>query len=75
MWIKIILAFILPALLVILFTRVTYNHYVGTVLTIALLIGAVYKGHTDSILIMLIDLVSLTIGFLYSRQMVKRYKE
>jgi general stress protein CsbA len=75
MWIKIILAIFLPALLVILFTRVTYNHYVGTVLTIALLIGAVYKGHTDSILIMLIDLVSLTIGFLYSRQMVKRYKE
>jgi general stress protein CsbA len=75
MWIKIILAIFLPAILVILFTRVTYNHYVGTVLTIALLIGAVYKGHTDSILIMLIDLVSLTIGFLYSRQMVKRYKE
>jgi general stress protein CsbA len=75
MWIKLILALILPALLVILFTRVTYNHYVGTALTVALLIGSVYKGHTDSILIMVIDIVSLIFGYFYARKMVKRFKE
>ncbi|MFC4322451.1 CsbA family protein [Litchfieldia salsa] len=75
MLIKIILALILPCLLVILFTRVTYNHYVGTALTIALLIASIYKGYTHTSLINILDVLSLTAGFLYSRKMVKKFKE
>nr|WP_139365168.1 CsbA family protein [Litchfieldia alkalitelluris] len=71
---KIILALILPCLLVILFTRVTYNHYVGTILTIALLIASIYKGYTQASIINILDFISLTAGFLYSRNMVKKFK-
>ncbi|MBD8071470.1 CsbA family protein [Bacillus sp. PS06] len=71
---KIILALILPCLLVILFTRVTYNHYVGTGLTIALLVASIYKGYTHTSIINVLDLLSLTAGFLYSRRMVRKFK-
>ncbi|MDF0728275.1 CsbA family protein [Cytobacillus sp. S13-E01] len=70
MILKLILALILPCLLVILFTRVTYNHYVGTLLAISLLVAAVYQGYTDTIIIGVIDVISLTGGFLYSKNMM-----
>ncbi|MFC0273323.1 DUF2198 family protein [Metabacillus herbersteinensis] len=69
MIVKLLLALILPFLLVLLFTRVTYNHYVGTLLTIALLLTSYYKGYTDSALLIVLDLLSLTLGFLYARKM------
>ena len=72
MLLKILLALFLPGLLVILFTRVTYNHYIGTVLTLTLLIASVYRGYTDTVLIGIIDVVSVLAGFWYSKKMVKR---
>ena len=72
MLLKIILAIFLPALLVILFTRVTYNHYIGTLLALTLLIASVYRGYTDSLLIGIIDVLSVVAGFLYSKRMVAR---
>ena len=74
MVIKLLLALFIPCLLVILFTRVTYNHYVGTGLAIALLGVSVVKGHTDTVLIGIVDVISLVAGFLYSRNMVNRVK-
>ncbi|MEH7332890.1 CsbA family protein [Neobacillus drentensis] len=56
-------AFILPGLLVLLFTRVTYNRIIGLVLTVALIAGSVYKGYTASFVLIVIDAFSLTAGF------------
>ncbi|WP_175990288.1 CsbA family protein [Bacillus sp. Marseille-Q1617] len=67
---KIILGIFLPGLLVVLFTRVTYNHYVGLILTVALIAASVSKGYTDSWWLIVIDAASLTIGFWYSNQMM-----
>lgn len=74
MLIKLLLALILPCLLVILFTRVTYNFYVGTLLTILLLVASVYQGYTDSILIGVVDVISLAAGYIYSKKMVEGIK-
>ncbi|RAK19960.1 general stress protein CsbA [Anoxybacillus vitaminiphilus] len=70
-----IAALIVPGLLVILFTRVTYNHYVGTLLTIALLAASYFKGYTDELHEFIADIVSLTVGFLYSKKMVEKIKK
>lgn len=70
-----ILALIVPALLVILFTRVTYNHYVGTLLTVALLVASYVKGYTDQLYEIAADLASLIVGFLYAKQMVEKQKQ
>ncbi|MCM3618812.1 CsbA family protein [Sutcliffiella horikoshii] len=74
MLVKLILALIIPALLVVLFTRVTYNLYVGTGLAIVLILVSIMKGHGNEWYIMLVDIVSLTIGFLYAKQMVGKFK-
>jgi len=70
-----IIALIVPCLLVILFTRVTYNYYVGTLLTIALLVASYFKGYTDEFHEIVADIVSLTVGFLYSKKMVEHMKK
>lgn len=72
--VKVLLAVFLPALLVVLFTRVTYSLYVGTGLTIALFIGSMIKGYTEEWYIILIDVISIGIGFIYARQMVKKFR-
>lgn len=56
-------ALILPGLLVLLFTRVTYNRLIGLVLTVALIAASVYKGYTNTFLLIVIDAFSLTAGF------------
>jgi general stress protein CsbA len=70
-----IIALIVPCLLVLLFTRVTYNHYVGTLLTIALLVASYVKGYTNELHEILADIVSTTVGFLYAEKMVKNFKK
>jgi general stress protein CsbA len=70
-----IIALIVPALLVMLFTRVTYSYYVGTLLTIALLVASYFKGYTDELHEFIADIVSLTVGFLYSKRMVEKIKK
>lgn len=72
MLLKILLALLLPGLLVVLFTRVTYNYYVALLLAIALIGASIYKGYSDSIYIIILDIVSLIAGFLYSKGMEKR---
>lgn len=72
MVLKAIFAIILPFFLVLLFTRVSYNHYVGTALTAALIIASHARGYTGSIYILLIDFLSLLAGFFYARKMKKQ---
>ncbi|NLP51228.1 DUF2198 family protein [Bacillus sp. RO1] len=74
MLVKLVLALIIPALLVVLFTRVTYNLYVGTGLAIALILVSIFKGHGNEWFVIVVDVLSLVIGFLYARKMVGKFK-
>ncbi|MEI4769645.1 CsbA family protein [Psychrobacillus sp. FJAT-51614] len=72
---QVILAIFAPALLVILFTRVTFNHYVALILTVALFAASVYAGYTHRWWIYIIDAASLTLGFWYASHMKSRDKK
>lgn len=65
-------ALFLPCLLVLLFTRVTYNRIIGLILTVALITTSVYKGYTHTWPIMIIDAFSLTAGFWLAAVMKQR---
>jgi general stress protein CsbA len=62
----------LPGLLVLLFTRVTYNRFIGLVLTVALIAGSVYKGYTNTFILIVVDAFSLTVGFWLAAKMKPR---
>lgn len=72
---KFMFAVFVPGLLVILLTRVTFNHIVGLFLTVALIAASVYVGYTHEWILYLVDAISLTIGFWYAGRMVRRMKE
>ncbi|MFB6468592.1 CsbA family protein [Cytobacillus sp. Hz8] len=74
MFIKFLAALILPGVLVVLFTRVTYSHILGLILTVALIAGSVYKGYTHTWLLIIVDAFSLTVGFAISRKMRDRVR-
>ncbi|OKL36298.1 CsbA family protein [Domibacillus mangrovi] len=71
---KMILALLMPALLVVLFSRVTYNQFVGLVLTVALIAASAYKGYTHTWDLIIIDAASLTAGLWLSNRMMKQLK-
>lgn len=71
-FLKILLALFLPGLLVILFTRITFNQYVALFLSIALIAASVYAGYTHPTIVYVVDAFSLTVGFWYAMQMKKR---
>lgn len=71
---QLIMAIFAPALLVVLFTRITFNHYVALILTVALFAASVYAGYTHRWWIYLIDAASLTAGFWYATKMKTRDK-
>lgn len=71
---KIILALFLPGLLVILFTRITFSHYVALILTVALITASVYAGYTHTWVLYVVDALSLTVGFWYATIMMRRGK-
>ncbi|HLO12119.1 MAG TPA: CsbA family protein [Pseudoneobacillus sp.] len=60
---------IIPAILVLLFTRVTYNRVIGLVLTVALIATSVYKGYTHTWPLIIVDSFSLTVGFWLSSKL------
>ncbi|CAH0344811.1 CsbA family protein [Bacillus sp. CECT 9360] len=70
--IKLLSALILPALLVMLFTRVTYNRVIGLALTVALIAASAYKGYTHEWWLIIIDAFSLTVGFWLSSRMIEK---
>jgi general stress protein CsbA len=65
-------ALILPGLLVILFSRVTYNRFVGLALTVALIAASAYKGYTYTWTLIIMDAFSLTAGFWLASKMKKQ---
>jgi general stress protein CsbA len=67
---------LIPGILVLLFTRVTYNRFIGLGLTVALIAASVHKGYTDTWSLIIIDAFSLTAGFwLAARLMSKKEKQ
>lgn len=72
---KYLSALLLPGFMVLFFTRVAYNHILALVLTVALIAASVYKGYTDSFLLIVIDAFSLTLGFYFANQMMKRNRK
>ena len=72
---KFFLSLLVPGLLVILFTRVTFNHIVALILTVALIAAAVYAGYTQTWLLFIANAASLTAGFWYSTRMFNRRKK
>ena len=72
---KFLLSLLVPGLLVVLFTRVTFSHIVGLVLTVALIAAAVYAGYTNTWFLYIVNAASLTIGFWYATHMVNRTKK
>ncbi|MCM3663531.1 CsbA family protein [Mesobacillus subterraneus] len=75
MVLKYLSALLLPGFMVLFFTRVAYNHILALVLTVALIAASVYKGYTDSFLLIVIDAFSLTLGFYFANQMMKRNRK
>ncbi|MEC1552905.1 CsbA family protein [Bacillus haynesii] len=75
MFTKAVFALIFPFLLVLFFTRVTYNHYVGIALTVALLFASYLKGYTETFFIVGLDIASLVAGSLYVAKKVGEKKE
>lgn len=71
--IKFLMALILPGLLVILFTRITFKNYVGLALSVALMAASVYAGYTHPTILYVVDAISLTIGFWYATKMMNRH--
>ncbi|MCZ2259019.1 CsbA family protein [Sporosarcina sp. G11-34] len=72
---KLLMALFLPGLLVILFTRVTFHHIVGLILTVALIAASVYAGYTHDWILYAADALSLTIGFWYAKRMVEKARK
>ncbi|WP_318507421.1 CsbA family protein [Bacillus sp. T3] len=75
MVIKYLSALILPGIVVIMFSRVTYNHFIGLILSVALIAASVYKGYTDSWWLIIVDAFSLTAGFWYSTRMIEKTRK
>lgn len=71
---KFFMALLIPGLLVVLFTRITFKQYVGLALSVALMAVSVYAGYTHPPALYVVDAISLTIGFWYSNQMMNRHK-
>jgi general stress protein CsbA len=65
-------ALLLPGLLVLLFTRVTYNRLIGLALTVGLIAASVYKGYTNTFPLIVVDAFSLTAGFWLAEKLKHR---
>ncbi|WP_394234685.1 CsbA family protein [Niallia oryzisoli] len=74
MFLKFLSALFLPGLLVVWFTRVTYNRVLALVLTVALIAASVYKGYTHTMWLIVVDAFSLTVGFWYGDRIKQKIK-
>ncbi|WP_338471810.1 CsbA family protein [Niallia sp. XMNu-256] len=72
MFTKFVLALILPGLLVVFFSRVTYSRILALILSVALIAASAYKGYTDTFLLIIVDALSLTVGFWYATRMKQK---
>ncbi|TLS38519.1 DUF2198 family protein [Pseudalkalibacillus caeni] len=70
---ELLIAALLPAIVVILFTRVTYNKYVSFVLSL-ILMWALFDGLEQPLYLQAITVVSAIIGFVYSHKIEQKQK-
>ncbi|NMD68889.1 CsbA family protein [Bacillus sp. DNRA2] len=75
MVVKYLSALLLPGIVVVLLSRVTYNHVIGLILSVALIAASVYKGYTDTWWLIIVDAFSLTVGFWYSSLMIQKNRK
>lgn len=54
------------------FSKATYYPIIGLVLTVALIAASVYRGYTDTFLLIVVDAFSMTIGYMISRNWKER---
>lgn len=72
---KIMLALMIPGILVVVLTRMTYNQYVAFVLSIALIAASVYAGYSTPMIVFVVDAFSLTVGFFLATKLIQQMKE
>lgn len=72
---KYLSALFLPGFMVVFLTRVAYNHVLALVLIVALIAASVYKGYTDSFLLIVVDAFSLTVGFFFANRMMNKNRK
>ena len=72
---KFLLALLLPGFMVVFFSKIVYNQYLGLILTVALIAASVYKGYTDTTTLIVIDAFSLTAGFYFANQMAAKRRK
>lgn len=72
---KLMLAFFIPGMLVILLTRMTYNQYVALILSIALIAASVYAGYSTPTIVFVMDAFSLTVGFYLATKMIQQMNQ
>ncbi|MCA0991631.1 DUF2198 family protein [Guptibacillus hwajinpoensis] len=70
----ILIALLVPAIIMVVFTRVTYNTYVSFGLTI-LFMWAVFGGIDHPIHLILLTILSSLVGFYFSMQTQKKNKK
>ncbi|QHA93382.1 DUF2198 family protein [Bacillus sp. N1-1] len=70
----ILIALLVPAIIMVVFTRVTYNTYVSFGLTI-LFMWAVFGGLDHPIHLILLTVLSSLVGFYFSMQTQKKNKK
>ncbi len=70
----ILIALLVPAIIMVVFTRVTYNTYVSFGLTI-LFMWAVFGGIDHPIHLILLTVLSSLVGFYFSMQTQKKNKK
>ncbi|MCE4955840.1 CsbA family protein [Macrococcoides caseolyticum] len=58
------LAFLMPALMVVIFSMIVRNKYTGMILSTIVIGVSVYKGFFHSEMIVFLDTVSLMVGYL-----------
>lgn len=70
----VILAVLAPFLMVIFLTRVTFNHYISTLLTIGI-IFAIFKGYGEPTIVTVTWIFSVVVGFIVASKMGKGLKK
>lgn len=58
-----ILALFLPCLMVIVFTQITQNKWIGFLISVIIIGASVYKGFFQNEWIIFLDVISLVVGF------------
>ncbi|WP_347548800.1 DUF2198 family protein [Pseudalkalibacillus hwajinpoensis] len=71
---EILAALLIPAIIMVVFTRVTYNTYVSFGLTL-LFMWAVFGGIDHPIYLIILTIVSSLIGFYFSKKTQKQNKK